>query len=848
MIRACLLATLVVVSGVAAGAGGSVAAGPEPNHDGSIDRQAAEQLSGHDAVLQDGGRYYVGMVLLRDAGVDTNEDISVFDASGEFVNLELADENGEVLIDTGDDVYEPGEYTLEDEAGNEIATFRLIEQSFSGEFDTGAVDTAGSNTEATVEFGSNRRNFDIDVTATRDDGSTVPPEVLQSLLEGSGRTVDTDDDGDADVLRIAGAPSVEYTWDFRGAEPGIYDFSFDVPDTGVSVTDSITVGSEVSGTAEFPAGRSQLTDHRGDVPEIGIELDETDRATVTIGTAAVNYELEATVQDRNDDGEVVLRWNTDRAGRDPAQQVVSAVGSDRVSSATRIRGDLRPGRRLSAAVYPLELSVGGSETDSGEISLVSPDRVPRSVATLTAARDTDRDDVVDSAAGTSVVSVGDFLVIQLQAAGIHAAIQSRTDLINDRDGISVSVRETAESAGNEPRTRIDLDTFRFESRASNDQLYLFASTEVGDFEAGDTYRVTFEIDGSDNPYVEDTISRTATVTLAAQEVSIDTGMGDLLRVQPDSQRVCGASTLPQGRQVTLELRSVGGGTTLSETVSATVDADGRFCAELDFSPADPGQEFRVTVVLNGDEVATADGQVVQRGSVSIADQRPPEGQIVDVESARLPNGGFVVIERASDGAILGWSRPLSPGSHEDVTVTLESAIDSRTEVRAVIYQNNGRGTFDQTGRIDPPYEFEGSVIADTAVLRVESTTTTTTTSTTTTSTTTTTTTTTTRSPTTTTSTTSTTTTGEDDGDDGDRRAGHGPFAGAHPTASNLIPAVQTGARWTTRRYSSTWTTRSTRTRRATRRGKTPPGGPLANWATTWTARSSRPCTRRGAVT
>lgn len=719
-----------------------------------------------DATLEDGETYYQGMELYRNDGVSADDELEVVDGNGELVTLAFADADGEVILDTGEDTYESGkQYTLLAADGDEIATFRLIEQSLTASFDAGSVDTSGDDTTATLSVSSNRRDFDLVVSAKRD-GSRVDPGTVRDVLGDGGTPVDSNDDGVDDAVRYDGAPSTSWTADFDDEDAGSYTFTASVPDTGATDSASIDAGGGSTGEAILRGAISTITDQRGDVPVIPVTLGGTNRVTITIGSDTVNYELQATVVDQDGDGSVDLRWNTDEAGRRPASEVVSAVGDDRVVSATRIRGGISDSRRIAEETYPVSLSVGGTETDRGQVDLIDPNQYERRVSTLATSSDTASSNVVDAANPASAVSYGNYVVIRVESAGIHGVIQSKSDLLAERDGVSVEVRETVASAAGSPRTRVDVETLQFVSRPEENALYLYARTNAGDFEAGDTYQVTFRIDES-NPYVDADVTRQTTFEVTQRQVRIFTGMGDTLRVQPDTERICGQTTLPEDEQLSLRVQAVGGG--FRETKTATVGADGRYCAEFDFSDQSVGQGFTVTAIMNGNQLAQVDGEVAERGTVSLSDQRAEDGRFLTVDSARLPNGGFVVIKRASDGAILGWSKALQPGAHQDVSVTLEDSLSQTTQVRAVIHQNNGPGTFDPAD--DLAYEYQGSEVSATAQLQVGATTTTTsggttTTTTTTTSGGTTTTTTTTTTPPTETTTTTTTGGGGGDGDGG----------------------------------------------------------------------------------
>jgi hypothetical protein len=133
--------------------------------------------------------------------------------------------------------------------------------------------------------------------------------------------------------------------------------------------------------------------------------------------------------------------------------------------------------------------------------------------------------------------------------------------------------------------------------------------------------------------------------------------------------------------------------------------------------------LNVTVVPEG-PTATVD----LRGGPSLAD-----GTQVVVDAVSLPTGGFVAIhdERLADGdllgSVVGVSAFLSPGSHEDVVVTLfdvPGATDDatrlterETQLTAMVHRDDDAdAVFDYVatgGDVDRPYTDLGSPVTDT---------------------------------------------------------------------------------------------------------------------------------------
>lgn len=99
-------------------------------------------------------------------------------------------------------------------------------------------------------------------------------------------------------------------------------------------------------------------------------------------------------------------------------------------------------------------------------------------------------------------------------------------------------------------------------------------------------------------------------------------------------------------------------------------------------------------------------------------EQSSDGTTVTVDSVTLPDGGFVVL-RNGDGEVVGVSGYLEPGTHSDVTVTLDRSLDDGTTVlTAFLYEDsNGNGSFDGE---DCPYRDEdGDRVCDDGCIVVE---------------------------------------------------------------------------------------------------------------------------------
>ncbi|UPV76603.1 hypothetical protein M0R89_18900 (plasmid) [Halorussus limi] len=120
-------------------------------------------------------------------------------------------------------------------------------------------------------------------------------------------------------------------------------------------------------------------------------------------------------------------------------------------------------------------------------------------------------------------------------------------------------------------------------------------------------------------------------------------------------------------------------TGLSGAVGANPTADGA----ADASPAPLAQE---TTTAQGNESAN------ESASVTFTDQRT-NGSVVTVNQTNLSAGGYVVVF-AQNGTVLGNTSYLEPGTHENLTIPLDTGINaSQVVIAAPHLDTDGDQTF-----------------------------------------------------------------------------------------------------------------------------------------------------------
>jgi len=109
-------------------------------------------------------------------------------------------------------------------------------------------------------------------------------------------------------------------------------------------------------------------------------------------------------------------------------------------------------------------------------------------------------------------------------------------------------------------------------------------------------------------------------------------------------------------------------------------------------------------------------------SVTFDDQHA-NGAALTVASATLPDGGFVVLhDPGQDFAVIGHTRPLPPGTHEDITLAIKRGRVEKARrgtdrtLLAMAHRDTGIEGKYEFPNGDPPYFDGGAPVVDTAAI------------------------------------------------------------------------------------------------------------------------------------
>lgn len=263
-----------------------------------------------------------------------------------------------------------------------------------------------------------------DGVSVHTNGTYGPGEPVRVTVDGQQRNVYViylyDENGTRVALERVPLTANEETFAFGALASGSYRVVVLEAQTGVQVSTTFGVDGEYR-----PGVVPEVTvDQPADVVSIPVTLPNgTSRATVAIMGDRGAYRVEATVIDRDGDGEVVLDWNTFYAGR--GRIALRTAGADAVANASRARdldGFLRRGEyRLAVRANDRTLDRGAAVVDLEPLQTTrmdvyeAPDR-GSPAASLAAGSSTDR------------VEADEWLFVVVHGQGLFGAVNATRDL------------------------------------------------------------------------------------------------------------------------------------------------------------------------------------------------------------------------------------------------------------------------------------------------------------------------------------------------------------------------------------------------------------------------------------
>jgi PGF-CTERM protein len=478
--------------------------------------------------------------------------------------------------------------------------------------------------------------------------------VTIELVDDEGDTVDQ---GELN-LQLGGQSEVDFEYDVDGINLDTGEYTVEVTDDGSGVvveSSTITVSEEEDDDAEFSS--NTITEERGDILELTVEMEGTDFASITFGSEDDGVVANATVEDDNGDGEVTVYLNTFRTVG--GQGDVYALDDDSDDAITDQELTTTVEDLIDAGNYDIEVSAGEetyADDSDGVATVVLEERGTENLRMWTGASTeidpSDLEDVNEAIADgeisqSSEIAVGDLAVHQLQASGFEGALDAREneDVTGDfvgliQSGVIDLTLEESDPGANQDAQELAIGGANTTVIADgpNDTYFVIVDTGAVNFADGDALpadedtglEANFTViqddantvgDFTNDEEFDDDENEETIVEFTAGEP--DVTVSEPFNVsQASGQTITGTTNIAPGSELDLRIRSDDGvSPSFLKTASPVVQSDGTFSATFDFSEQNVGDSYEIVAASPLlDDDTEEDGTVVE--SVATATPEP----------------------------------------------------------------------------------------------------------------------------------------------------------------------------------------------------------------------------------
>ncbi|QCC46917.1 BGTF surface domain-containing protein [Halobellus limi] len=611
---------------------------------GDLEVELSDDVADLDGnTLVDTGR---NDVTFAPVTVKTNDDRGAYRGS----TVAIVSDSG---TDVGIQIEGPDQYFFDGstDTNSEVFVFDTEGRDL-GEYNFGI---AGSDNEDT------RLDLrDLGLAVTVDDATVTNAEAIEGtvearsadrpltveLLDGGGDTVD----GSETAATLNGQGEYDFAFDLSPSgldvDPGTYTVRVTDDYSGVEADSSdVTVRAASEEDAQFASGT--VTDQRGDVVAITVDIERTDQATVTVGTEEQGLVSTATVEDGNDDGTVTLYLDTSIGALAQSEGSSSTGGYGIYTVAADDDEVVAAGLSsnvddlIDAGTYDLEVTPGrDASADSTDIaSLVLEERGTTAFDTWTAPGSlsvSDLEDVTtaienDELTRASEVARGDKVVHRLQASGFEGVLGAQGDedvtaafFDNAGSGTGIydlTVEQSQAGANQDPfEVALGPDNTTVVADGDGDTYYVVVDTSAvtttrsdGELPADESLTAEFTVyDDDSTDFLPDDVDENQTTSVDYDVVEPEITVSEPHDVAPaGGQTITGTTTYAPGTELRVRVRSAGETSpSFLKTAAPTVGPDRRWSATLDFAEQNVGDTYEI-VVEGDDAETTEDGEVVE---------------------------------------------------------------------------------------------------------------------------------------------------------------------------------------------------------------------------------------------
>ncbi|NUB92688.1 PGF-CTERM sorting domain-containing protein [Haloterrigena sp. SYSU A121-1] len=581
-----------------------------------------------------------GTVELHDADGNWVRDLDVKEASSDKAdNVDFLNE-GEQYIEVSTEILDGSSYNVTDEQKINIA-FDVSTHTLTTEFSSDSVTNKGS-VDLTVD--SERSGITTEVSA-----EGLNHEDLWNIFGNSSAELNNSNVNDSDSVVYVDAEEnsivlngrEDFEADFTGIAAGEYQFTSSVTDT--TAEDTATIQVTEAGDTDYAITNVEQVES-GDIAEITVALEETQDATVVLGSEDTDYATAVNLTGVEND-EITLTFNTHEAGNSP-WGVAGDDSDDAIDSSNvyndELQDDPLPEYNWRLAIGD-ELTSDFDETDLSTYKLNQEyDRdalVVQShsgfgdVTTYTAPADQSIENLEDFneyATATDTIAENDSLLLTLEDFGAEGALE---DITNDyQQDFILEITQTESGVISDDTTEfnssngsLDLELVTTSSENyEGDLVFLVSGDNLESYEnlnyENAEFETTFTVNDS-NEYVAEDEDIEYDVALDFEQRTLEWDDIDSLPAK-DGAQASGTTNVAPGTEINTEVDSDEGG--FVDLSDAVVAADGTFTTEFDLAGETPGVHFKMTATDTVDEDNTA---VAEDVTLEAASDDEPETDV-----------------------------------------------------------------------------------------------------------------------------------------------------------------------------------------------------------------------------
>jgi hypothetical protein len=461
-----------------------------------------------------------------------------------------------------------------------------------------------------------------------------------------------------------------------------------------------------------------VTVTRGDVATIGVS--HSAPGNLTIGSQDGGFEVVVRLGGSGSDEISLDTYET--GGNNEASEFISGSGASLTT---------RPlDHAIVSGVYEMRVTIDGTTQAVGQLHVeprhntvgdvgIAPDDVDPVEASA--------GDVLSRVTDRATVAKGDLAVFTVNESGLGSAFDSENlkggeaaggidvelveldpppnEVVSEDTTEEITVTSHASTAGD--------DVYVFSRVEDADQFYVVWDTSDAPTHPSSNQTYEFRVSLTSANHLVDGRERLVTqrvrVVEPTVELSADPGF-ELSQWREKTLRVNGTTNLAPTSEIDVRARQGQPNPYLWKEIRR-VSTNGTFTAAFDFAAAERPTSFPLWVLGHRDasertvELTTADA------ALAFEDQQVETGAVT-VRNVTLSEGGFVRL--TADNDTVGASSYLEVGSHESVTIVIDTAVEEPRNMTAVAVGDVNRdGALNKT---DAAYSDSGTAVAENATV------------------------------------------------------------------------------------------------------------------------------------